>query len=280
MSNYSKSYLFLVYLFLTLSFSWDNSFYKKNDDVKVEMITSKGKIVIRLYSKTEKHKNNFINLINCGFFEGVLFHRVINNFVAQAGDPNSKIHDFNGKLGEESHGETIPAEFFSEYYHKKGVIAAARNPDNVNPLKASSGSQFYLVQGKIYTELELNNLETKINLQNKKILLNKFFIDPQNENYTKRYKDCLQSNSQDSINLFMQKIKPVIFQEYVPFKFSELAIKDYTTIGGIPFLDGSYTVYGEVIEGLDVIDDICIIETNKMDQPIEDVKIISIKIIE
>ena len=109
-------------------FSSYSTSWLKHSQNYVEMITSKGIIVIRLYCKTEKHKNNFINLINCGFFEGVLFHRVIHSFVAQAGDPNSKLQDFKGELGEESYGETIPAEFFSEYYHKKGVISGSGDP--------------------------------------------------------------------------------------------------------------------------------------------------------
>ena len=143
-------------------------------DVKVELVTSKGKIVILLHSKTIKHRDNFIKLINNGFYDGVLFHRVINGFMAQAGDPNSKNPDFKGDLGNQSEGKTISAEFYKEYYHKKGALAAARMGDQVNPLKESSGSQFYLVQGQVYSLAQLQQIELKINSQKERALVGTF----------------------------------------------------------------------------------------------------------
>ena len=162
-----------VLLFISKNGS-SNSLISKGQ-VKIELITNKGNIVILLYPKTKKHQENFIKLVKEGFYDGVLFHRVIKGFMAQAGDPNSKDPNFNGSLGKESEGETIPAEFYQEYYHKKGALAAARMGDNVNPLKASSGSQFYLVQGQAYSIDQLQQMENKINSRKERELIDIFF---------------------------------------------------------------------------------------------------------
>ena len=177
-SNTPNSLMFYLLFFLLFLGKNAQSMYLKDSDnknVKIEIVTNKGKIVISLYSKTIKHKENFIKLVSSGFYNGVLFHRVIDGFMAQAGDPNSKIKDFKGELGEVSEGATIPAEFYPEYYHKKGALAAARMGDQVNPLKASSGSQFYLVQGQVYSIAQLQQIENKINSQKERELLGVFF---------------------------------------------------------------------------------------------------------
>ena len=279
-SNWSKylSLLLIIVLVFSRNIGFSSSLIKK-DPVFIELITSKGKIVIQLYSKTIKHKENFVKLVDEGFYDGVLFHRVINGFMAQAGDPNSKDKNFKGALGNKSEGSTIPAEFFQEYYHKKGALAAARMGDNVNPLKASSGSQFYLVQGKVYTIEQIHQFENKINLTKERELMGNFLNLPENKNYLKRLKYCQQNRYQDSINILVDKIKPLYMKEYSKFKYSEKAILDYTTIGGTPFLDGGYTVFGEVIEGLEIIDEICAAKTKAGDRPIEDIAILSAKIL-
>lgn len=184
--------------------------------------TSMGTMKIRLYDNTFRHSENFVKLVNEGYYNGLLFHRVIKNFMIQSGDHKSKNAESGESLGHGGKDYTIPAEFFPEYYHKKGALAAARMGDNVNPDKESSGSQFYLVKGNVYTPEKLQMFVTKAG--------------------------------------------------HPPF--TEDQKKVYGTIGGTPHLDYNYTVFGEVYEGLEIIDAISIVQTDQRDRPLEDVKII------
>ena len=193
---------------------------------KVLIKTSEGDITIALYDNTPKHKENFIKLVNDGFYDGVLFHRIIQGFMIQTGDPESKGAPAGKMLGNGGPGYTIPAEFKPENYHKRGAVAAARQGDQVNPTKASSGSQFYIVDGKPFNA----NLMAQISYQ-----------------YGK--------------------------------SFTEEQRKVYETIGGAPFLDGDYTVFGEVVEGMDVVDKIAAKPKDRYDRPTADVKIISTEIL-
>lgn len=193
---------------------------------KMQIETRYGTIVIKLYNETPKHRDNFIKLVKEGYYDGTIFHRVINQFMIQGGDPDSKNTKTNQALGSGGPGYTVPAEFVSKYFHKKGAIAAARLGDGGNPKKESSGSQFYIVQGKPYSNAELDNMET---------MMGKKFTPEQ-----------------------------------------RLA---YSTIGGTPHLDGSYTVFGEVIKGLDVIDKIASVKTAPGDRPVEDI-VMKIKMIQ
>ena len=255
------------------------SFQDNSKETSIHMETSLGMITIKLYNKTPLHKINFLKLIEEGFYDGVKFHRVIKGFMAQAGDPNSKKNDFTGQLGQKSYGETIPAELISEYIHKRGALAAARMGDNVNPEKKSSGSQFYLVQGKTYSELQLKQMEQKMNQQQENILIGKFLKKTENVHYMDQIKYCQQNRLNDSLNMLYQEIKSlVINEEENKFSFSKDAIEIYKTTGGTPFLDNGYTVFGEVIEGLEIIDSICSVPTLKGDIPITPVIILSTKI--
>ena len=193
--------------------------------------TNYGDIIVRLYDSTPLHRDNFLKLVKTGFYDSVLFHRVIQDFMIQSGDPNSRQAKPGQPLGNGGPGYTIPAEFRATIFHKKGVIAAARQGDNVNPQKASSGSQFYIVKGKNFSDAGLDSLET--------------------------------------FRLNGRKIPPE--QREV-----------YKTIGGVPHLDQGYTVFGEVVKGLDVVDKIAAVQTSKAadrDRPLEDVKIIKAKLI-
>lgn len=181
--------------------------------------TSKGILKIKLYEETSMHKDNFIKLVNQGFYNGLLFHRTIKNFMIQTGDPKSKGSKPGEPLGTGGPGYTIPAEFYPHLYHKRGAVAAARLSDNVNPNRESSGSQFYVVQGRKYTNEQLTSLETS----NRHI------------------------------------------------HFSDQQRKDYTTIGGTPELDYSYTVFGEVIDGFSVIDSIAESPTDERNRPLENI---------
>ena len=193
---------------------------------KVLISTDYGNMTVLLYDGTPKHRDNFIKLIKEGFYNGTLFHRVIKDFMIQGGDPDSKNAKAGQQLGVGGPGYTVEAEFRPEYYHKKGALAAARQGDQMNPERRSSGSQFYVVQGKKITAPELNNM-----------------VQSTGATYTS-----------DQINA-------------------------YQTIGGTPFLDNQYTVFGEVIDGLNVIDKIAAIKTGAANRPEKDIKM-TITIIE
>lgn len=209
----------------------DSTIKKKDRKRDVLMQTTMGDIVIRLSDSTPLHRDNFLKLVKVGYYDSVLFHRVIKEFMIQSGDPNSRRAPAGQPLGNGGPGYTIPAEFRTTLFHKRGAIAAARTGDNVNPQKASSGSQFYLVQGKVYTDAGLDSLETG-RLNGRKI--------------------------------------PVADREI------------YKTIGGVPHLDQGYTVYGEVVKGLDIVDKIASVQTSRAqdrDRPLQDVRIIKATLI-
>jgi peptidyl-prolyl cis-trans isomerase B (cyclophilin B) len=187
--------------------------------------TSLGNIKVKLYNETPKHRDNFIKLVKEEYLNKTLFHRVINGFMIQGGDPDSKTAVKGQQLGNGGPTYTIPAEFVATKFHKKGALSAARTGDDVNPNKESSGSQFYIVQGKVYTDAELNQFEQRMGA-----------------------------------------------------KFSEKQRNAYKTIGGTPHLDRNYTVFGEVISGLDILDKIAAVPCDKMNRPIDDVVIISVEI--
>jgi cyclophilin family peptidyl-prolyl cis-trans isomerase len=204
---------------------------KKDRKRDVLMRTNMGDMVIRLSDSTPLHRDNFLKLVKAKYFDSLLFHRVIKNFMIQGGDPDSRNAANGQPLGNGGPGYTVPAEFRPGLFHKKGVIAAARKGDDVNPQKASSASQFYITQGKVFTEAGLDSLET-IRLKGRKI--------------------------------------PPLHREV------------YKTIGGVPHLDQNYTVFGEIVKGIDVIDKIAAVPTSKgtdRDRPIEDVRIIEMKLI-
>ena len=196
-------------------------------ETKILIKTSMGDITIKLYNETEYHKNNFIKLVNENFYDSLLFHRVIDGFMIQGGDPNSKDAAPGVALGSGGPGYTIPSELSPKFYHKKGALAAARTGDQGNPTRRSSGCQFYLVTGKVYTDTELKILEKRMNTK-----------------FTKEQKET------------------------------------YTTIGGTPQLDGQYTVFGEIISGLEIADKIAGVQKDKNDRPNENVVIIDMLIIE
>lgn len=205
------------YYTLLLCLCFASAFAAKPKHQYVKIKTELGECVIRLYNETPQHRDNFLKLTEKGTYNGTLFHRVIKDFMIQGGDPDSKTAQPGTLLGEGTVGYTVPAEFRDSLFHKKGVLAAAR--DN-NPEKASSGSQFYIVQGKTFTDAQLDDLENK-------------------------------------------RLK---------FKLPQYQREVYKTIGGTPHLDRNYTVYGEVVKGLEMVDKIAIVKTDGNNRPLEDVK--------
>lgn len=230
----SMNKLFVVCLMLLLAGQTlalpnpkDSVVTRKDRKRDVLLETSMGRIRIRLSDSTPLHRDNFLKLVKMGYYENILFHRVIKNFMIQAGDPDSRNAPAGKPLGNGGPGYTVPAEFRPTLFHKKGVIAAAR--DN-NPEKASSASQFYLTQGKVFTEAGLDSVET-----------------------------------------YRLKRKIPADQRQV-----------YTTLGGVPHLDQNYTVFGEVVSGLEVVDAIADVATSKgadRDRPLTDVKILKANLV-
>jgi len=237
--------------------------------------TTYGNIKIKLYNETPKHRDNFIKLANEKFFDSLLFHRVINNFMIQGGDPDSKNATQGKMLGNGGPGYNIPAEFNRNLIHKKGVIAAAREGDQVNPSKSSSGSQFYIVQGKTFSDQELNDLENRITEGNKNSIFMSLISKKENKK-TKQKMDSLNKTGnfpelQKEIQQF-EKLNEVEFNKTKPYKFTPEEKNIYKTIGGTPHLDGGYTVFGEVIEGIEIIDKIALEPTDKNNRPLNNIK--------
>jgi len=251
---------------------------KKNTGTLVRLETSYGDITLKLYSETTKHHDNFVKLVNKGFYNGVLFHRVIAGFMIQAGDPDSKKAKAGTLLGSGDMGYTVPAEFiYPKYYHKRGALAAARESDESNPSKASSGCQFYIVEGKTFSDSGLDSIET----MNKEKLEVKMFqkIVNNRQGEVKKYQS---ERNQSKLNELQDSILKVVhadMEKTKSYKFTVQQRADYKTLGGTPHLDGEYTVFGEVIEGLDIVERISKAKTGSNNRPVEDIKIIKAEII-
>jgi peptidylprolyl isomerase len=234
--------------------------------------TSKGNITEKLYNETPLHRDNFIKLANEGFYEGTLFHRVIKNFMIQGGDPESKNAPAGKMLGTGDTGYTIPAEFvYPKYFHKKGVLSAARQGDEVNPERKSSGCQFYIVTGQVYTPAQLDGMEKQLNQMKLKNVFDALARQHMKEIYKMRKANDIASLQQLQDQLIAEAEAQVTGE--APFKFTPEQVEAYTTLGGTPHLDNQYTVFGEVTEGMDIVDAIQQVKTNRADRPEEDVVI-------
>ena len=242
----------------------------------VKLETTMGNITVALYNETPKHRDNFIKLVKEGVYDSTLFHRVIKQFMIQAGDPDSKNASDTAMLGSGDVGYTIPAEFNPKFFHKKGVLAAARQGDDVNPEKASSGCQFYIVTGRKFTEPQLLGMENKITEQREEALFDSLARQHMKEIYKMRKAgdNAGLLELQDTLEAQARELA----DKEEKFRFTPEQIKAYSTIGGAPHLDGSYTVFGEVTEGMEVVDNIEIAKTNRADRPIENIRILKASI--
>ena len=252
---------------------------KTNDNqmTKVELQTSLGNIVVELYNETPQHRDNFIKLVNEGYYDGVLFHRVIKDFMMQTGDGNSKTAGPNDMLGDGDPGYTIPAEFvYPKYFHKRGALAAARTGDQVNPERRSSGSQFYIVTGKIYGSDDLKMMTQRMADMRKQDIFRRLVTENR-----ERIQALQQAQDQAGIQELQNELIQLTEAEAAqsPFSLTDEQLNAYTSVGGTPHLDGQYTVFGEVIEGMDVVDMIQNVETGAADRPTTDVKIIKARIL-
>lgn len=273
-----KTLLKLIFLstLLVIMDSCNTSSAQKGN---IRLETSLGDIELKLYDETPAHRDNFLKHVNEGFYNGTLFHRVIKDFMIQAGDPLSKNAQANTSLGAGDVGYTVPAEFvYPQYYHKRGALAAARQGDQVNPEKASSGCQFYIVYGKKLSEQELNNWDK--NLERK--AESELFQAGVKEHYEEVKKYRLERNQKKLDELsdsILTKVHAEMKAHPEKYKLTEQQREDYSTIGGTPHLDGEYTVFGEVTKGMDVVEKIIKVETGAADRPKEDVKIIKAYVI-
>lgn len=240
----------------------------------LDIATSAGNIKIRLYDDTPQHRDNFLKLAKEGYYDGVLFHRVIDGFMVQTGDPDSKDAPEGAMLGSGGPAYTVPAEIvYPKHYHKYGALAAARTGDEMNPERKSSGSQFYIVTGKKYLPQQLSRME-EMSVQKQ---LQSYFMDLQRQHMDTIRQLRLAKDSVGLENLRQELIKETE-ANVKPVTMTEEQVRDYTTIGGTPHLDGQYTVFGEVLEGMDTVEKIQKAETDGRDRPKEDIRIISIKV--
>ena len=249
------------------------------NETKLKIEPSAGDIVVKLYNGTPRHRDNFIKLAQDGTYEGTLFHRVIKDFMIQAGDPESKNAPKGKMLGAGDMGYTIPAEFvYPKYFHKKGALSAARQSDNVNSEKASSGCQFYTVTGKVYSDSTLLDMERQMN----QLRLNNAFQTLVQKNMKTIYKLRREGNQDGLLDLQDSLIAQAEAQveKEEPFRFTPEQVQAYTTVGGTPHLDGEYTVFGEVLEGMDVVDKIQRVKTDRNDRPEEDVVIEKVTVLD
>lgn len=255
------------------------SYMAQENETLVRLETTMGDITVKLYEETPKHKENFLKLAKEGTYDSTLFHRVIKNFMIQAGDPLSKTAtDTTSNLGSGDVGYTIPAEFNPKFFHKKGVLAAARQGDEVNPKKESSGCQFYIVTGRKFSEAQMINMENQLN----EARLDSVFQGLARNHMKDIYK-MRKANDMDGLMALQDKLeaqaKEMVNKEPA-LKFTREQIEAYTTVGGAPHLDGNYTVFGEVVEGIEVVDKIGAVKTNRADRPEKDVRILKVVVLD
>jgi peptidylprolyl isomerase len=237
--------------------------------------TTYGNMKIKLFEETPLHKANFLKLVKEHYFDSLLFHRVINLFMIQGGDHLSKQAKPGDTLGHGDIGYTIPAEFNPAIIHQKGRLCAARDGDDVNPTQASSATQFYIVMGKKRSLEDLKKHEERINKTHYTNCARQFLKSEEGKVLKQCYNRLKSEAKTDSAALVNTTIETMIQNLHLKtpeYKFNQQQIDVYTTQGGTPHLDGTYTVFGEVIEGIEIIDKIASVKTDKRDRPLEDVR--------
>ena len=278
----TKRYFIIILIISLFSMSCNSkktTDVAQNNNVSVAIETTMGNIVVKLYNETPAHRDNFVKLVKEGYYNGTLFHRVINQFMIQGGDGDSRNAKPGQQLGTGGPDYTIPAEFvYPRYFHKKGALAAARQGDNTNPTKASSGSQFYIVTGNVIPEGQIAQFERQMQMQREQTVFNELVM---------KNRDIIMNMRRNRDNAGLQMLQEQLIaqtkqqiESEEKFAFTAEQREAYTTVGGAPHLDGAYTVFGEVVEGMDVVEKIEKVATDAHDRPMEDVKVISMKIVE
>lgn len=266
MNKFLKGSFILVTMFLAACGNAQNKGEKRP---MVLIKTEFGDMKVVLYNETPKHRDNFLKLTKEGYYDGVLFHRVIKDFMIQGGDPDSRNAKPGQQLGNGGPAYTIDNEINSKFIHKKGALAAARQGDQTNPERKSSGSQFYIVQGVVFPANDLPALEAKGNEKLAQSFMRQ--LAQANEDSLKFYQ---KSGNQIAFAILIEKLQTesLAKAQKTPFKLTEEQKQVYTTVGGTPHLDENYTVFGEVIEGLSVIDSIANQPTDPNNRPLKDFK--------
>lgn len=250
---------------------------KQMTNVEIEILTTVGNLKVRLYDETPLHRDNFVKLVTDSFYNGVLFHRVINQFMVQAGDPESRNAEPGVMLGSGTPGYDIDAEIMSpKLFHKRGALAAAREGDDTNPQKRSSGSQFYIVTGKVLNPGQLRSYERNRNLEIEQDIKNELMNQNRDTLMALRRARDFAALRQIQDDIVMKADEMLAERK---FSFTPEQIESYTTVGGTPFLDGEYTVFGEVMSGMEVVEIIEKSATDRYDRPVEDVRILGMNII-
>ena len=250
-----------------------------DDDTVVLIETSSGEIKVKLYNDTPKHRDNFIKNVKNHMYDGIIFHRVVKNFMIQTGDPSARDVPQGAPAGGGDVSWTVPAEIvYPKYFHKYGALAAARENDDVNPEKESSGCQFYIVTGTKWTEAKLMSKENELNDVRQKEYFNQLVKECQNEvaELRKKKDTAKLLELQDSL----ERKSEEMLQTNPAMKITPEQIKIYSTIGGMPHLDNNYTVFGEVIEGMDIVEAISNVRTDRRNRPVDDITINKITIIQ
>ena len=249
---------------------------EKRTQVKLE--TTQGDIVVALYNETPKHRDNFIKLAKEGVYDSTLFHRVIKQFMIQAGDPDSKTANDTASLGSGDVGYTIPAEFVHKFFPRKGALADARMGDDVNPNRESSGCQFYIVTGRKFREAQLLDMAAQKNNQRVETIFNELARKHMKEIYKLR-----KANDDNALMELQDSLEAQAYamaKEEEPFMFTPEQLAAYSTVGGAPHLDGAYTVFGEVVSGMETVEKIEVTKTGRADRPIENVRILKATVLE
>ncbi|MCR5817758.1 MAG: peptidylprolyl isomerase [Prevotella sp.] len=235
--------------------------------MRVKIQTMLGDIVVRLYDETPIHRDNFLKLAKEGYYDGTLFHRVIKDFMIQGGDPDSKGAPAGKMLGVGGPDYTLEAEIKDSLYHKRGALAAARQGDEVNPERRSSGSQFYIVWGQVYNEGQLRQFSKQLRMQRVQGIFNQL---------ASQHREEIMQMRRDRNRAGLQELQDKLVAEAEKQAgndgMSEAQLKLYSTVGGTPHLDGQYTVFGEVEEGLDVVEMIQGTATGRADRPLDDIE--------
>jgi cyclophilin family peptidyl-prolyl cis-trans isomerase len=271
----AKNIVLAVFLIAAINFiTFCQTKNTKSVEKTVLIETTLGSIKVKLYNETPQHRDNFLKLAEEGFYDSLIFHRVIKDFMVQAGDPATRNPQAGQRYGAGGPGYTVPAEINpAQRIHKKGALSAARTGDQVNPERRSSGSQFYIVQGKVTGDAELAQIEMNISQQALQSMFNQMLA----EEIQSRQAQGLTINQDSLVSDVRQKLLAQ-WEGMEKFAYTPEQREAYKTIGGTPFLDGAYTVFGEVVEGLDVVDKIADVETQPGDRPTSDVLIVKMTV--
>ena len=277
-----KTNQLIIIAVITVMFAACGAGSKKSNDMEkrtqVKIETTMGDIVVELYNETPKHRDNFIKLAKEGMYDSTLFHRVIRQFMIQAGDPESKTANDTAMLGGGDVGYTIPAEFVPKFFHKKGALAAARMGDDVNPNRESSGCQFYIVTGRKFREAQLLDMAGQKNNARVDEIFNELARKHMKEIYKLR-----KAGDNEALLELQDSLEAQAYAQYKeeePFMFTPEQLAAYSTIGGAPHLDGAYTVFGQVVSGMETVEKIEGTKTGKADRPVENVRILKATVVE